>query len=611
MNKYIKNSLRIGIIAAAGAAAMVSCTDTWNDHYDSVASTNFNGTTMQAIEAEAPDFAAVIKAVGYDRELNSDNVYTIWAPKSFNKDSLLAIAKTDSASVVNKFIKNHIARYTISDDGLEKNISLMSSKITLMNGTMFGTSNLVKGKTNMSCSNGVLHLIDNKIDYQNNLFELIQQTYKQSNYKDKDEKGGSLYTFLKNWDEDSLDENRSVSRGVDENGEKIWVDSVVIRNNTVLKSIDALVYEEDSSYRAIIPTPEAYHARYKAYRELLKFNPSEDNMKAGASDSLANYYANMFTMSDFFFNNNANEHDKDSLKSTLYTSMGSPYNVYYLKDKKDQPVDRPTHDILAGLTPTECSNGTGYVVDEIPMSITEQAFKKIAIHPMGTFDFATTSDSKGVGIYTKNIGSPTFKQGTYLDLKVDTIWNEDHMAYRLDTVENRGVRNYHFLDIPNSGSTNPYISFFVPNTLSGTYEIRLVTCPIWAKTGYSNGEKYEDDPRAYRFYTYVWERQNEGNKIGEYPSSGVQLLNPADGTKYFVTNPVNKVDTLYLGDYTFSNTYYARGETENLSGVMIQLAVQITSKLTSEYSREMLISSLVLTPKKEGKKEETVESNRR
>ena len=599
MNKYIKKSLRMGIIAAAGAAAMVSCTDTWNDHYDGTAGVSYNGTTMEAIEAQAPDFAAVIKAVGYDRELNSDNVYTIWAPTNFDKEYWLNLAKTDSATVVDKFIKNHIARYAQSVDGLTHSIDLMSSKVTTMTDKNFGASSLVEGKVNLTCTNGVLHMIDKNIVYQNNIFELIKEQYDQSSYASKDSLGGSLYTFLKVWDEDSLDENKSVSRGVDENGEKIWVDSVVIRNNTALKNVDGLVYEEDSSYIAIVPSPEAYHERYNIYKKLLQFNPSEDTKKEGACDSLTNYYANMFTMHDLYYNKNANEHMEDSLKSTVYTAKNSPYSVYYRKDKIDQPAERPTHDILAGLTPTDCSNGEAYLTDEFPMSITEQSFQRIKIEP-SSYNLATTSDAKGIGMYTKNIGSTSNRQGTLTD----------YLIVDGDTISKIGSRSYSFMDIPPSGNVNPYISFFIPNTLSGTYELYLVTCPIWAKTGFSNGEKYEDDPRAYRFYTYVWERQNSGSKIGEYASSGKQLLNPEDGTKYFVTNPENKIDTLYLGDYTFANTYYARGETENLAGVMLQFVVQITSKLTSQYSREMLISNIILKPKADALEEET-ESNRR
>lgn len=610
MNNNIKNSLRLGIIAAAGAAAMVSCTDTWNDHFNSISGVDFDGTTMKAIEQEAPDFAAVIKAVGYDRELNSDNVYTIWAPKSFNKDSVLALAKTDSTAVVDRFIKNHIARYAISDDGTEQKIDLMSEKTTNMTAAKFGSANLVSGKTNMTCSNGVLHIIDKNINYQNNLFELIQANYDPTDSL-QTKQGGSLYAFLQKWDKDSLDEKKSVSRGVDENGEKIWVDSVVIRNNTVLKNVDALLYEEDSSYIAIVPTAKAYQERYNAYKKLLVFNPSEDVKQAGVCDSLQNYYANMFAMTDLYFNKNANEHYQDSLKSTVYTSKTSPYNVYYMHDKKDQSAERPTHDILKGLTATDCSNGTGYIVDEYPMSITEQAFKKIEITPRSSQDLASTSDDKGIGLYTKNIASPIYKSGTLTDYEINKIYNEDSTVCTYDTIRKTGTRSYRFLDIPQSGSTNPYVSFYIPNILSGTYELYLVTCPIWAKTGFSNGECYEKDSRAYRFYTYVWERQNSGTKLGEYASKGTQLLNPSDGSKYFITNPENKIDTLYLGDYTFSNTYYARGTTEQLSGAMIQFVVQITSKLVNTYSREMLFSNVILKPKAEALEQESATESKR
>ena len=616
MNKNINNSLRIGIIAAAGAAAMISCTDTWNDHYNTPASIVFDGTTMKAIETEAPDFAAVIKAVGYDRELNSENVYTVWAPKSFNKDSVLALAKTDSADVVDKFIKNHIARYAVSADGTEQDITLMSSKKAVMNASSFGTSSLVSGKTNMSCTNGVLHVIDNNINYQNNIFEFIEHQYKTSTDADKAQMGGSLYSFLKVYNADSLDENRSVSRGVDENGDKIWVDSVVIRNNTALKNIDALVYEEDSSYMALIPSNSAYKERYEAYKKLLKFNPSEDKKQEGACDSLQNYYANMFAMTDLFYNVNANEHMEDSLKSTTYVSDGPLYGVYYRKDKKNQPADRPTNDILAGLTPVDCSNGSAYAIDEYPMSITEQSFKKINVMA-SSMNIAVNTNEKGVALYTKNTGSMSMGSGTIYDYgtKEVTIQDEegnDSIITVTDSSKYLGTRSYRFLDIPASSSSSmPTFAFYVPNTLSGTYEIYLVTSPIWAKTGFSNGECYENDPRGYRFYAYAWERQSEGDKAGEYPTNATyQFLNPVDGTKYFTTDAVNKIDTLYIGDYTFSNTYYGRGTTEDLSGVMLQISVQISSRQTSQYSREMLVSHFILRPKVESE-EAAAEAKRR
>lgn len=614
MNYNIKNTLRIGLIAAAGAAAMVSCSDKWDDHYDAASVTSYDGTTMQAIEAKVPAFAEVIKAVGFDRELASENVYTIWAPQSFNKDSLLALAKTDSAAVVDRFIKNHIARYAVSQNGTDQEISLMSSKLTTMTGAgMFGTAKI--NTPNLSCSNGVLHLIDQNINYQYNIFEQIQALYNPAT------DSISLYSFLQIWNADSLDENKSVSRGVDENGDKIWVDSVTIRNNTALKNMDALVYEEDSSYIAFIPSAKAYAERYNLAKRLLVFNPHENVVAEGACDSLQNYYANMFAMTDLFFNKNANEHWQDSLKSTNYEmSYDWPNHIYYAKEPRNGlHPDKQVNDILAkGGTPVSCSNGDAYIVDEYPMTPIEQFFKKLTVSA-SSMSLDSSTDAQGTTLYTKNVGSATMLSGTIYDYdyETDTIWNEPvegeeeaeptYQLVRHDSVY-VGTRNFRFLDVmPSSSTVLPSIAFQLPNTLSGTYDLYLVTCPIWAKTGFSNGEVPENDPRGYRFYTNIWER----TETGEYPTSPTRLT-PPEGAgwsdeKYYMTDYTNKIDTLYLGEYTFQNAYYGRTE----EGVLIQFQVQINSRQTQNYSREMLITSIILRPKLEATDETAATEGKR
>lgn len=167
MNKYINKTFLLGAVAATGALAISSCSDTWNDHYETASVTTYEGSTFEAIEEMAPDFADVIKAVGFDRELNSDNVYTIWIPETFDKDSIMALAQTDSAAVVDKFLKNHIARYAMSMNGTDQDILLMSEKRATMTADgMFSTSKIVD--PNISCKNGVVHVIDTYYPYQNN-----------------------------------------------------------------------------------------------------------------------------------------------------------------------------------------------------------------------------------------------------------------------------------------------------------------------------------------------------------------------------------------------------------------------------------------------------------
>ena len=604
----INNTLRAGLTLVAGLAAMYSCTDTWDEHYSDFAANenSYAGTLMQAIEDEAPDFAKVVKAYGYDRELGSDNFYTVWAPVdgSFNLSDYVDEAGNrvaDSTEVVKQFLKSHISRYAYSLGKNDQKFTLLNEKtITLFADGKFGDTQI--DKKNISTNNGVLYTIAKPNPYAFNLFEIIAREYKADQTEGKDTM--SLYSYLYDpkVNKDSLIEEKSVYRGMDENGEKIWVDSFLLRNNTILKNVDATVYEEDSNFIAIIPSVKAWQERYRIAERLLNFNPSEDTRTPGTCDSLKRHYANQFAMSDLFFNKNANEHWQDSLMSTIHRT-GAWYNhKYYSKMPKDMPEDKFINDILAKAgTPEECSNGDAYLVDEYPMGVDEQFFYRLKVS--GRYGINDDLDNKGTGKFTKNVNT-AFKttNGTY-----SYKWRDQQQK----------TYKYSFVNIePSSGSANPIVGFDVDNNLSGLYDIYLVTCPIWMATpptGDLTPEVIElQDTRPYRFYVNVFERDDKG----EYPNSGVRLKNPnidavdVEGkqlynTNYFIThggsifkNPDDPTelainDTLYIGEYEFKNAYYGRND----NGVVIQLQVQITSKQTKEYSRQMLISSLILKPR--------------
>ena len=258
---------------------------------------------------------------------------------------------------------------------------------------------------------------------------------------------------------------------------------------------------------------------------------------------------------------------------------------------KDMPEDKFINDILAkARTPEECSNGHAYLVDEYPMGVDEQFFYRLKVS--GRYGINDDLDNKGTGKFTKNVNT-AFKttNGTY-----SYKWRDQQQK----------TYKYSFVNIePSSGSANPIVGFDVDNNLSGLYDIYLVTCPIWMATpptGDLTPEVIElQDTRPYRFYVNIFERDDKG----EYPNSGVRLMNLADSTNYFVThgntifkNPEDSTelainDTLYIGEYEFKNAYYGRND----NGVVIQLQVQITSKQTKEYSRQMLVSSLILKPR--------------
>ena len=589
---------------------MYSCTDTWDDHYNAGLSTlKFNGTTMQALEETAPDFAKVVKAYGFSRELSSDNTYTVWAPAdgSFNLSDYVSASGervADSAEVVNDFIKNHVALYSLSLSPKDQSFSMLNNKrVNMTSDGQFGSSKIDEKQNNISCQNGVIHLIDKPVPYAYNLFEMIAKQYKEDTTEGKDTCSLYAYLYDPKVNKDTLIENKSVSRGVDADGNKIWVSQYMEKNNTVLKNHDARLYEEDSLFIAIIPSAKAWAERYKKAESLLKFNPSEDNRAAGTCDSLTRHYANSFAMTDLYFNKNANEHWEDSLKSTDYYNAWHAVNdwtqhVYYSKEPKDMPEDREINDILAKCgDPIECSNGTAYAVDEYPFSPVEQFFKRIkvsasdgAVNKLGNGDNWTYT--KGV----QKVFSP--RSG---------IFNSRTTIYDEETGEEIGTdvlrQTYRFVDfVPSSG--NITVGFNVPNTLSGTYDIYIVTCPLWLKDDYNNIDMSEWDVRPYRFTATIIERDDEGKNIGQFPTKGKTLENPepidekqktiflSQGMIYDEVGHIIVNDTTYLGQHTFKNAYYGRPD----YGVIIQIASSILSSQRKDFSNEMLISSIILKP---------------
>lgn len=573
---------------------MGSCTDTWDDHYGdggSMGGNSYAGTLMQAVEEQAPDFAKVVKAYGYDRELSSGSYYTVWAPVDGSFDLSEYVDENgnkvaDSTTVVKEFLKSHISRYAYSLGKEEQTLNLLNDKrITLSpeGEGSFGKSEIVH--RNITTKNGVLYTLAAPNPYANNLFEIIKKQYKDDSTEGKDTLL-SLYSYLydSKYNKDSLIEEKSVSRGVDENGNKIWVDSFLQRNNTVLKNVDALLYEEDSSYIAILPSAKAWTERYKIAESLLKFNPKENDAVPGACDSLQRHYSRTFAMTDLFFNKNANEHWQDSLKSTLYSSFYWYNHKYYSKMPKDMPEDKELNDILAKCgDPVECSNGTAYLVDEYPMSVPEQFFYKIKVS--GVSSINQDLDNKGNSEFTKSCITPFYQTRGNLTFSVDG--------------EYVGVQNYSYVYFqPINGNANPTVALNIPNTLSGEYDIYLVTCPGWLRTYDDNTT--DIDLRPYRFYVNVFER----NDKGEYKSS-TRMKNPADGTNYFVTksqqfnipdDPMSMPlinDTTYIGKYEFKNAYYGRND----AGVMIQIQSQVSSRQLSDYTRDILFSSIILKPR--------------
>ena len=81
--KYMKNIRLFGLLLML-PLAFASCTDVWNGHYDEENQKQTADKTLwEEIEArpELQGFADYLKQFGYDKVLDGDQMYTVFAPQ--------------------------------------------------------------------------------------------------------------------------------------------------------------------------------------------------------------------------------------------------------------------------------------------------------------------------------------------------------------------------------------------------------------------------------------------------------------------------------------------------------------------------------------------------
>jgi len=554
MKKNINKSIRTGILVFTGLLVSYACSDTWDDHYDPNLSTGnvVDATIYQQIKStnELSDFLEILDKTGYSALLDESQIVTVFAPVngSFNKDSLLTeIANGHKDQVITRFVKNHIARYNYSSNTNKQEIMLLNQKKTTLTNGVVGVDSVHAKSVNTVCNNGILHVMNSELTFHPNIYELLEL----------DPDVDSMYTIIKYYDDDSLDVNRSVYRGVDEDGNRIYVDSVMIKANRLMQRLDSYIYREDSNYLVIAPRKSAYNERYQLVKSYFNFNVHEDDR-----DSLQQYYANYFTLNTLFYNRNANIYDKDSLVTTTYSRWDPEHNVFY-KPYEEEGLLAPG----SYYDKITCSNGIVYKTDSFPTSIYDAFFHEIKVEAEGNINIE--EDEKGNQSYTKNC----------------------NYTYRSDNVHPVSERGY--LDVmPATAAAQPYIAYNIPNTLSGKYDIYLVTVPL----KYGRSVEDADTLKGYQFRVNMFYRTNKATDTGsQWPKTRNEVLkNPADpaGKEQNFRSDPEKIDTIFLGTVELTECYYRTSK----AGVMIQIQSYVSSSEAKTYSRRMLLDRLVLRP---------------
>ena len=262
-----------GLLCCGIAVALTACTDTWDDHYDSLGGGEngvHEGTIWSAIKSNPnmSNFATLIEGCDYVDRLNGSQVFTVFVPtnddfSAAEAEALIAEYKAQADSVlpenntvVKEFIQNHMALYNRSFTNMRTDtLVLMNGKYAVMSPDT--TINGVKmTQINQLYSNGVLFTMDKQMKFQPNVFEAFR----------KDHDYDSIYSFLYNshYYYKVFQPSQSVAGSI-VNGKTQYLDSVFTQRNE-LYSYVGLINSEDSDYIMVAPTNEVWDKLIQEYQ---------------------------------------------------------------------------------------------------------------------------------------------------------------------------------------------------------------------------------------------------------------------------------------------------------------------------------------------------------
>ena len=346
MKRSIIKTLAFGAIIAL---AFTACNDQWNEHYQEKSELNSTETLWDIISkrGELSEFADMLKRTGYDKQLQQNRFYTIWAPKNG-----FGYTENDVDLLQLEFVENHIADYRYNASGIlnEHQVKMLNGKYIYFDGA--GENYTFKGRKlvtkNILAKNGVLHIIDGFAPFTANIWEQLAKVDSLS----------EINSFLKSFNVNHFDEGSSV-QGPIVNGQITYLDSVVVLQNEWFSRIGYLA-REDSSYYMIAPTNKAWR---QMYDKALTYFTYPNTKTYG--DSLQRLNAASAMCRHLVFSRTINRmkvaddpRAKDSLSSNWYQTRNSsfPKRVTFRYDEYKN--------LYNNLVETdELSNGKLYVTD--------------------------------------------------------------------------------------------------------------------------------------------------------------------------------------------------------------------------------------------------------
>ena len=562
---------------ALAVLTFAACTDTWDDHYDRKGEGMNDASLWQAISQNSnlSNFAKVVQACGYDKALNSSQVFTVFAPTNDNfsaqeADELIAAynaekgkVNEDDNTVIKEFIQNHIALYNHSiAESCSDSLTLMNGKKTVLTTSSFCNSPILS--TNGHYNNGVLFTIQGKAHYFPTVFEYLR--------KDADLDSVASFFYNSRFYRKEFYPERSVPGGL-ENGKTVYLDSVFVQQNDLWDMLWAYTNDEDSTYWMVAPTNKEWKKLIEEYEPYFNY----DNNVA-FRDSMVYTMPRIAIVLGANFSRTLNP-DAHLTDSALSTSAAERYtyrysywgnnNLHYYQfgGKSANNTQKPysATGIFTGTDNVECSNGVVMKSDDWKIN------KLNTFHQWRIYEAEETSNIKEV---SKKENSTTGEMEPTIDPIIREVLNNNRFYGKVWSNE--------FVEFKQMQTTqNHTVTFNLRSVLSNIgYDIYLVTAPALAND--SNATEEERIPT--KLTCAINYHNQEGETETEVLQSGVE------------TNP-NVVDYILLAeDFKFPTA------TWGLSESVPQITLDVTTKVSSpeirskKYTRTMRIDCVMLVP---------------
>ncbi|MBP3849437.1 MAG: fasciclin domain-containing protein [Prevotella sp.] len=589
-NKYIGM-----MMLAATMLTATSCSD-FDDYNKAVVDTvpAANQTLWQNIQQndQLSDFANLLKTVGYDSILNATQCYTVWAPlnNTYDASTFQSLGKS---ALLRQFVNNHIANYShLASGNINERILMLNEKSYDFTGSgKFTFDGVSLNTANVPSNNGVMHTLNGVATFYPNLYEFVTDTVQNKAYSID-----SLSRFFRRYEQSYLDTENSVP-GPIVNGYQTYVDSVIITENTLWSSLNFKMNNEDSTYTMLVPTNKAWISTYNKIKNSFNyigttlaqaFIPDARKGAEGATiasspisitmdgsmlaDSLATRYMTRYLS---FSNNNG--YNRWLIGEPSYLGTDTLYTT--TRNKLSNPSD-----ILAQtIADVKMSNGMARIVDSLAVSSWET-------YNPGLYYSASSSYNQA-----------RILNGSTTSVQV-TSTNVD--ATKVDLTDSYET-NYRYLWIEPSGNySKPELDLYLEDVLSTTYEIYCIFVP-------ENVDKTKSTavtkPNRVIFTLNYCDKNGtlkdqvflDENQDAEAFRTKYKLTNTATNknTIYAFTNDTSKVDTLYVGEFTFPVCYRGLGDGYCPNIKITSPFSAVTGTVRNDFSRDLRIAGILLKPK--------------